>query len=289
VRFGVGLPVEVVGLQGTTLIEWMRRIDDGPFSTIAVVDEIVSHNYEGLTTLAAAAAVTRRARLMSVVVAGPTRNTAILAKQAATIDAISGGRLSLGLGVGELEDDFAVTGTDMRGRGKRFDRQLEMLRRIWAGEPMGERDRAVGPTPAQPGGPEILLGGWAEPAMRRIGRFADGYVGAIMSEEMITDGPYQIALESWREHQRPGSPRFVQNVYFALGPDAESLIDNHLSITYAGTPDYDLQAIRNVIIRTDDDVRRMIERLDATGVEEIVFHPFSSDLTQLDRLEQSLP
>jgi alkanesulfonate monooxygenase SsuD/methylene tetrahydromethanopterin reductase-like flavin-dependent oxidoreductase (luciferase family) len=287
-RFGAGLPVDVRGLSGQTLIDWMVRADESLFETIAVTDEIVSHTYDGLVTLAAAAAVTRRVRLMSVVIAGPTRNTAILAKQAASIDALSGGRLALGLGVGEMVEDFAAVGVELRGRGRRFDEQLAQLKRIWADEPVSQSGRSIGPPPARPGGPELLLGGWAPAALARVGRFADGYAGAILAEGMITDEPHRLVEESWREHQRPGRPRLVQNVYYALGERANDAIEDHLAASYSGAPDYDLQSMRKVIPITDSDIRHMVERIESIGADEVIFHPVSAQIDQLARLEQAL-
>lgn len=288
-RFGVGLPVEVPGLTETQLFDWAKRTEAGPFDTIAIVDEIVSPSLESLTTLAAVAALTTRVRLMTFVIGSPARNTALLAKQAATIDVLSGGRLSLGLGVGELVDDFAVSGVDMRGRGERFDQQLTELRQIWNGEPVGETGRALGPMPVQPGGPELLLGGWAPRALRRIGRFADGYAGAVLSEELLTDEHYQIALKSWQDEGREGRPRHVQAIYFALGEQSDAQREEYLRSAYAGSPDYDLQAMAAMIPTSEADVRRMIERIEELGADELLFHPLSADVDQISRLEQALP
>jgi alkanesulfonate monooxygenase SsuD/methylene tetrahydromethanopterin reductase-like flavin-dependent oxidoreductase (luciferase family) len=286
-RLGIGLPVETRGIRGETLIEWMTRMDDSPFETAAVVDEIVTHNYESLIVLAAAAAVTRETRLMSVVIAGPSRSTALLAKQAASIDALSGGRLSLGLGVGELVEDFAAVGEEMRGRGKRFDEQLAQMKRIWAGAPMGGSGRAIGPPPVQPGGPELLLGGWAPRAIARIGRFADGYVGAVLSEEMISDEHYRLAELSWRENNRSGRPRFVQNVYYALGTAGKDALNSYLADSYASEPEY-VPDLLKVTPTNDLGVRQMAERLESVGVDELIFHPVTSDIEQMERLEQAI-
>lgn len=288
-RLGIGLP-DNPGVVGETLIDWTNRIDESPFETLAVVDEIVSHSYEGMIKLAAAAATTRHTRLMSTVIAGPLRNTALLAKQAASIDALSGGRLSLGLGVGDLIEDFAAAGVDMRGRGERFDEQLAGMKCIWAGKPIGESGRAIGPPLIQPGGPELLIGGWAPRAIARVGQFADGYVGAVLTEGMISDEPYRLAEQSWREHQRPGKPRFVQNVHYALGPDAEDALDAYLRYTYASQPNWSesVPGMLEVTPRTDFGVRQIAKRLESIGVDEVVFHPVSSKIDQLDRLEQAL-
>jgi alkanesulfonate monooxygenase SsuD/methylene tetrahydromethanopterin reductase-like flavin-dependent oxidoreductase (luciferase family) len=287
-NFGVALPVDIPGLSNTTLFRWIKRIEAGPFETISVIDEIVSPNLESLTTLAAVAALTTRVRLMTNVIGSPARNTALLAKQAATIDAMSNGRLSLGLGVGELEDDFAVSGVDIRKRGRLFDQQLADLKAIWSGEPAAEAGRPIGPTPVQPGGPELLLGGWAPRALQRIGRFADGYAGALLTEELLTDEPYRIALQSWEDEGREGRPRHVQSVYFALGDSSEADREAYLRSSYAGSPEYDLDAIAKMIPTNDADLRRMIERVETIGADELIFHSLSADIEQIDLLERVL-
>jgi alkanesulfonate monooxygenase SsuD/methylene tetrahydromethanopterin reductase-like flavin-dependent oxidoreductase (luciferase family) len=286
-RYGIALPNEYPGVTGETLIRWMERADESRFDILAVTDEIVSAGYDGLVMLAAAAAHTRRVRLMSVVVAGPLRNAALLAKQAASIDALSGGRLSLGLGVGDLVEDFAAVGVEMRERGWRFDEQIAMMKRIWAGEPMGPSGRAIGPPAAQPGGPELLIGGWAPPALDRAGRVANGYIDAIMAEEMISDRCYRRVERSWREHGRPGRPLFVNNVYFVLGQDAAELFEAYIERSYAGQPE-SIPGIVKVTPRTVAEVRQMVHRLEEIGVDDLIFHPVSPDLEQLERLEQAL-
>jgi alkanesulfonate monooxygenase SsuD/methylene tetrahydromethanopterin reductase-like flavin-dependent oxidoreductase (luciferase family) len=283
-KFGVGLP-DIPGIRGDSLIEWMHRIDGGPFSSIAIVDEIVSNSYDGITMLAALAGATRNVRLISSVIVGPLRNTAILAKQAASIDALSGGRLSLGLGVGDLVEDFDAVGVELAGRGKRFDQQIIEMKHIWSGAAMGPSGRPIGPAPVQAGGPELLLGGWAPRALERIGRLADGYIGAVLDEEMVSDESFRIVEQSWKANGRSAHPRFVQNVHFALGPDIENELDTYLENAYVNTPE-EIPAIKRVTPQTEKDVLQIIERVEATGADELIFHPVSADIDHLARLEQ---
>src|SRR5438876_5088023 len=118
-NIGVGLPTSTSGISGQLLVDWAKRADAGPFSSLGVVDRVAYQNYEPFTALAAAAAVTQRVRLATMVVIAPLRNTAMLAKQAATVHALSDGRVTLGLAVGARAEDYAVSGVDSRGRGRR--------------------------------------------------------------------------------------------------------------------------------------------------------------------------
>ncbi len=158
-NISIGLPADIPGVKGELLLEWARRADSSAFSSLGVTDRVVYPNYEPLITLAAAASVTKRIRLMTAVLLAPLRRTALLAKQAASLDALSNGRLTLGLGVGVREDDFLAVEASFRERGKRFDQQLALLTRIWSGQPVSGTMGEVGPMPVQPGGPELLMGG----------------------------------------------------------------------------------------------------------------------------------
>src|SRR3954471_5892633 len=124
---GIGLPATIPGTKGSLILEWAKQADSGPFSSLGILDRLVYPNYEPLITLAAAAAVTERVRLMTTVLIAPLRGAGVLAKQAATIDALSSGRLTLGLGVGAREDDFRFAPASFHDRGRRFEEQLKLM------------------------------------------------------------------------------------------------------------------------------------------------------------------
>src|SRR4051812_11738891 len=116
---GIGLPATIPGVEGAQVIEWARRAEARGFTTLGTLDRIVYGNDEPLLALPAAGAVTERIRLATTVLLAPLRaNAALLAKQAATVDHLSGGRLVLGVAVGGREDDFEVSGIDFHTRGK---------------------------------------------------------------------------------------------------------------------------------------------------------------------------
>src|SRR6266851_5446534 len=123
-KIGISIPPHMK--EPEHLFEWVRRVDVGPFSTLSILDRVVYANYEPLITLAAAAALSTRVRLMTEILLSPLRNTTILAKESATLDALSRGRLTLGLGVGVREDDFLATEADYKRRGNHLEELLPL-------------------------------------------------------------------------------------------------------------------------------------------------------------------
>lgn len=175
-RIGVGLPAMLTGIGGAGLLEWAALVDKGPFASLAISDRLVYRNYEPLITLAAVSGVTRRVRLMTTVLLVALRNATLLAKQVATLDQLSGGRVSLGVGVGGRADDFDAAGVSTRDRGRRFDDSLARMKLVWSGKAIGERIGPIGPPPAQLGGPPLLIGGIDPAALARVARYGDGYL-----------------------------------------------------------------------------------------------------------------
>ena len=144
---GIGIPNTVQGVTGAQLLDWARRADVAGFSSLATIGAVSYPGYEELMVLAAAGAVTERIRFLPNVLIAPARSAAELAKQAATVDQLTGGRLTLGLGIGWRATDYQLTGKDFHDRGERFDEQLRALQRAWAGEPLADDTRPVGPPP----------------------------------------------------------------------------------------------------------------------------------------------
>ena len=151
-KIGIGLPAALPGVSASEIVEWAQKADEGPFSSVAVIDRIVFPCYEPMITLAAVASVTQRVGLATTLVLASLRNAGVLAKEAATLDAFSGGRLSLGLGIGRRQDDFRAAPAPYQGRGRRFEQQLDLMRKVWSGEALSDDTGPVGPAPARAGG-----------------------------------------------------------------------------------------------------------------------------------------
>jgi len=280
----IGLPATIPGTSGSLVLEWAKQADSGPFSSLGILDRLVYPNYEPLITLAAAAAVTSRVRLMTTVLLAPLRRAGVLAKQAATIDALSGGRLTLGLGVGGREDDFNAAQASFHDRARRFEEQLDLMKRIWSGKPVSEEAGSVGPPPAQAGGPELLIGGYSANPIRRVGRWADGFIsGGVPDPEQVRQ-MFDLAQESWRAEGREGRPRLVATLYYALGPNAArggDYIRHYYS--YFGPAADDMA---RSIPSSPEAVEELIRAFGEVGADEVVCWPTVAELDQVDHLAE---
>lgn len=197
-KVGIGLPSTIPNVCSDLVLEWAKRADNDRFSSLGIIDRLVYPNYESMMTLAAVASVTERARLMTTILIAPLRNTAVLAKQAATLDRISGGRLTLGLAIGGREDDFLAAAVPYKTRARRFEEQLRLMKRVWSGEAIGEGVGKIGPPPVQPRGPEILIGGYSPAAVLRASRFADGFIAAGGQDPQRVASIYRSVQDSWK-------------------------------------------------------------------------------------------
>jgi alkanesulfonate monooxygenase SsuD/methylene tetrahydromethanopterin reductase-like flavin-dependent oxidoreductase (luciferase family) len=245
---------------------------------------VVYPNYEPLITLAAAAVVTSRVRLMTTVLLAPLRGAGLLAKQAATIDALSGGRLTLGLSVGGREDDFRAAPASFHDRAHRFKEQLDLMKRIWSGEPVSDETGPVGPPPAQAGGPELLIGGYSATPIRRVGRWADGFIsGGVPDPEQVRQ-MFDLAQKSWRAEGREGKPRLVATLYYALGPNAArggDYIRDYYSFFGPAADD-----MARAIPSSPAAVEELVRGFGDVGADEVDCWPTVADLEQVDRLAE---
>lgn len=283
-KIGVGLPATIPGTSGNLILEWARQADAGPFSTLGIIDRVVYPNYEPMITLAAVAGVTQRIGLMTTVLLAPLRDTAILAKEAASLDALSGGRLTLGLGVGGREDDFAACDMDIHTRGKRFDEQLAVLHHIWSAQPLSSSIGPIGPHPVQSGGPRILIGGYSPAALARLGRWGEGFIAGGAPPQGAKAG-YEAAAQTWSAAGRDGKPYFAGGTYFALGDEAAGRGRAYLRDYYAFTGPT-AEVIAASLPTSAQALQEAIAAFRETGMDELILWPTVADLDQLHQLAQ---
>jgi alkanesulfonate monooxygenase SsuD/methylene tetrahydromethanopterin reductase-like flavin-dependent oxidoreductase (luciferase family) len=284
-RIALGLPSRIVGACGQLMLQWVERAERGPFSSLVVTDRIVSRALEPLTVLAIAAGATKRIRLMTSVVIGPTRETTLLARQAATIDSLSDGRFTLGVGIGVRENDYLATGFDFHHRGRRSEEQFRTLRRLWRGEPLSNDLGPIGPPPASPEGPELLIGGYVPAIARRIAAWGDGYMAPGGGEPAAMMEMWQRIIGAWKEAGRQGQPRWVGASYFALGPKASEQAAHYINANYGFNPELARRRLRGIpttAVAVEESVKRQADM----GVDELILRPCAEDLEQMDRLAE---
>jgi alkanesulfonate monooxygenase SsuD/methylene tetrahydromethanopterin reductase-like flavin-dependent oxidoreductase (luciferase family) len=284
-KIGMRLPTREPFVDGEFLTEWARRADAAGFSSLAVTDRVVHHAKEPLVALAVAAGVTRQIRLTVSAIVVPTRETTLLARQCASLDALSHGRFTLGVGIGVRLDDYQATGTDFHSRGRRVEAQLAHLRRIWAGEPAGEGIGPIGPVPARPGGPEVLVGGYVDAVATRIARWGDGYLSPVGGSPEAVLALWGRIQEAWREAGRSGAPRWVTGAYFALGPNAESIADRYIEENYGFNPNL-ARRIRSNVPTSPQAIYDTMRRLEDLGSDEYVLRTCTTTFEELDAISE---
>jgi alkanesulfonate monooxygenase SsuD/methylene tetrahydromethanopterin reductase-like flavin-dependent oxidoreductase (luciferase family) len=272
---GIALPNAVPGATGAQLTEWARRAEAHGFSTLGTIDRVVYDNYEPLVALAAAAAVTERIGLATTVLLAPLRtNTAELAKQARSVNALSAGRLTLGIGLGARDDDYQASDVGLRGRGRRLDAMLEEMREIWSGDEVG---------PLAGAAPRLIAGGHAEASYARAARFGDGWIAAASGPDQAREGIKQ-ARAAWAEAGRDGEPHLMALAYFSLGERVEEDLRDNLMDYYAWLGEEIAAMIAASAAKDADTVKQYLVAYEDAGCDELVFCPSSSDPQQVDLL-----
>lgn len=277
-KVGIGIPNQVRNMRPGVVPAWARLAEESGFASLTTVGRQAYPGLSDTVALAAAAAVTSRVELISGVLLGTTWPGPLLAKELAGIDGVSGGRLTLGLGVGIRPDDFIAEGYGSKGRGARMDLDLETYRDIWQGKPVGG-----GSNPAVPPGTRqipMLFGGTAPAAMDRMARWGEGYIGGSVPAPMA--GPaFDAARDAWQRAGREGAPRLIALAYFALG-DGDKGRQN-VGDYYSVAPDF-AKIVVGALCDSPVKVKETISSFADLGVDEISFNTGTDDLDEVKRL-----
>jgi alkanesulfonate monooxygenase SsuD/methylene tetrahydromethanopterin reductase-like flavin-dependent oxidoreductase (luciferase family) len=281
-RIGIGLPAAVPGTDATTLGRWASESEDAGFRSLGVIDRLVYDNLEPLTALAAAAARSERAELLTLVLNVCWRqNAVLLAKQMASVERLSGGRLTAGLGFGAWPEDYAASQVSLAGRGARFDAMLATMRRVWA----GEVDGASGPMPALPDGrPGMLVGGAVPAAFTRAATLGQGWVAPLFGRSALSEGAAALR-QAWATAGRAGRPRVATGRYFCLGTGADQTADAYIEHYYG--PDW-FAAARADTLTSRERLREELPLLAEAGCTDLVLFPCAGGLEQVGLLAEAL-
>ncbi len=281
-KIGIGLPAAVPDVDATTIGDWAAEAERAGFASVGVIDRLVYDNLEPLTALAAAAARTEHVELFTTVLnVGWRANPVLLAKQMASIDLLSGGRLTAGLGLGGWPDDFAASEVPTSGGGARLRSTLATMRQVWAGEMTAKG----GPMRRMPEGrPALLFGGLVTAAYNRAATQGQGWVAPLLGLQLLQDGA-DVVRHAWADAGRAGEPRIVTGRYFCLGNGADGVADDYIRHYYG---DEFFPVARADTQTSPQQLLEEADRLTKAGVTDLVLYPSSADLDQVRLLAEAV-
>lgn len=275
----IGLPNAVPGTTGKQLTDWARRAEELGFSSLGTIDRIAYPNVEMLTALSAAAAVTERIGLATTVLLGPLRgNPVSLAKQVLSLHAISGERVTLGIGLGGREDDYEVAGVSTKTRGKELDAMLERMREVWDGDEVGPQTETE---------PRVLVGGGVEASFKRAARFGDGWIASGAPPEQFAGWREEFET-AWSAAGRGEPAQNAGLAYFSLGDRAEEDAKHYLTDYYAWLGEETANWIADSAAKTPEAVQQYLSAFEQAGCQELFLFPSSSDPQQVELLAEAV-
>ena len=274
------------------VLAWCRAVDDGPFAGLAVPERVTYTSHSWVVQLSAAAALTQRVRLWTTIVILPAHDAVDTAKQLASVDRLSDGRLTVGVGVGGRADDYRAIGADMGRRWARMDDQVATMRSVWTGSPPFEGADPVGPPPVQAGGPPLVAGVSGPKALARAARWAAGVDegGTVFGIDATTaSAAVERIRAAWRDAGRADPPHISASLWYALGSGAEERLRSYC-FDYMRVFGEDVARgfAAAVTCFSPDRLRSAADVLRDVGVDELFLVPTTTDVHELDRTLEAL-
>jgi alkanesulfonate monooxygenase SsuD/methylene tetrahydromethanopterin reductase-like flavin-dependent oxidoreductase (luciferase family) len=277
-EIGLNLPVMAPGLNRETFLKWCERIDAGPFASIAAGERISFYNPDMTAALSAAAVITKRVKVVSDVFVPMLHHPVMLAKQLATIDVLSGGRLIAGLGVGGREQDYQSVDVPLGKRLTRLAKSVETMRCVWRGEPVVEGAIPVGPAPVQEGGPKLLAGSLMLESIEVASKWADGLCGFSFGPARAEiELQFEAARRSWKARGRP-TPWLGTGFWYALGPHAREQLDAYLDRYLNFMAPSARESVKQICVATTPKaLKHALHQAEDAGADEVLLVPTTSD------------
>lgn len=296
-----GLAVENFTSAGRTpdiqdLLSTARRAEELGYSSLWAWDHLFLGSrqpfpqLEVLTTLAVLASHTSTIDLGTGILVLPIRDPALLAKTAATIQAVSQGRLRLGLAAGWYEREFDATGTPFKGRGRTFERNLEICMKLWTeDEVSGEWGdlsfRRVKMLPQPEPRPEVLIGGYVDRVLKRVATRADGWLTYFYTADAFAASWRKITQFAEEAGRDPGELRSLNQLPICIDSSKEKAQakSGPWLASYFDTPEWSDATPDSAICGTPEDCAEQIQAHIDAGVQEICLVPHEYDDEQMER------
>ncbi len=289
-KIGICLPYMKPGINRKTILDWCRAIDQGPFHSLSCGERITGYTYEMRVLLSAAAAVTERVRIVPSLYVLPMHDAVWTAKEIATLDILSEGRVTVAVGVGGREDGYRAVGASFKNRFQRMDEQVAIMKRIWAGEPPFEGADPVGPKPYQAGGPAILAGAMGPKSINRVAKWADGLYGFAMNgEKELSQYFFDSADQAWQAAGRDSKPYKMVGFWYSLADNAEARLKDYVYDYLKILGENDARSIANSMSRfTPQAIVEALDGIAEAGCEEIFLVPATADIAEVDKIANLL-
>ena len=285
-KIGLCFPYTQEDLTREVMLDWFRRVDEGPFSTLSCGERLVGPSVDMMALLPAAAAVTERVRIVPSLYVLPMHSAIKVAKHAATLDLISGGRTTITVGVGGRIHDYMCMEKEPIRRQARMAEQVAVIRKIWAGEIPFEGAEPVGPQLVQPGGPPILAGVMGPKAIERAAHWADGvysWSGNGVAKEM--EEQQARVMAAWQKAGREEPPERVAGFWYSLAPNADEKLKAYVYKYIKVMGEAPARAMaRNVDRSSQDAVRASLDAYEELGVEECWLSSATAETAEIDGL-----
>ena len=280
------MPVMEPDLDAGLLERWARMVDEGPFSSLCWGERIAFGNPEALTLLGALAAWTERVPLITTVVVPQLHDPVLLAKSLATGDLLSGGRLTVGVGVGGRHEDYRAVGADPATQTiAEMAERVAVMKRVWAGEKTTDSVLPVGPVPQRDGGPRLLVGTIGPKTLRSAAGWADGLAGITLDLDLNKQNElFDVGRAAWSQAGKP-PPHLATSFWFAIGDRerARDQIHRHLRhyMNWIPVEFVDAMAPSTGWAGSQDELAEVLRRFADIGTSEVHLIPTSSDPGQL--------
>jgi alkanesulfonate monooxygenase SsuD/methylene tetrahydromethanopterin reductase-like flavin-dependent oxidoreductase (luciferase family) len=297
-RIGMTIPFMEPGWNRDSMKQWAQEIDRGPWASIAMGERITFVNPEFMTSMAATAAWTERVELISTVSVLTMHNPVLMAKQFATIDVISNGRLTVGVGTGGRTEDYESIGADWKNhRIAKLEENTQIMRRVWAGDKsvLPKALRIVEPLPVQPGGPKILVGAIGPKSIAAAAGYADGLSGFSMLATLddIRQSFDQFNA-AWKAAGRPltgeGKPRLIASFWYGIDNKGKEGLEAHLT-RYMNFMPKDLSSYLIPVSGfrgSLHELKTFIDEIRKLGADDVILAPTNTNLDEIKQLAKVL-
>lgn len=289
-RIGMTIPFMEPGWSRDSMRQWAQEIDRGPWSSVAMGERITFVNPEFMTSLAATAAWTERVELISTINVLTMHNPVLMAKQFATIDVISNGRLTVGIGTGGRREDYESIGADWKNhRMTKLEENAQIMRRVWTGDKtvLPKALRIVEPLPVQSGGPRILVGAIGPKSIEAAARYADGLSGFSMLATLDDiKQSFDQFNQAWKQAGRAGKPRLIASFWYGIDSKGKEMLETHLTRYMNFMP----KEVSSYLIPVSgfrgsmSAMKDFIDEIRKLGADDVILAPTNTNLDEIRQL-----